>query len=174
MCGHGGSVASLGPVEGPLSLSSSAFSFRGFEEVRGLRRPGTLGSPLLAQESLVFEAVLSVEQVPDVPQPGALPGGGEQDVLRITLLDEGTTRVDFLAFNYRLMYKREVPAYLLSYLRPSSYRQYESVWRKFKTFARSLQPHPIDRQLVMDFLIHVFENKRFQVRTLMCYRSALV
>ena len=150
---HGRPVSPLGSVESSLPLSSVAFTFEGFTENRGIPRSSAVGSPVLAQEPLVPEAGQPLQLLPEVPQPGSLPGCGEQDALRSSLLDESVTRMDFLALNYNIIYKREIPTYLMSHLRPSSYRQYESVWRKFRDFARSLQPFLLIASWLCFFLL---------------------
>ena len=81
--------------------------------------------------------------------------------------------MDFLALVYNIKFKGSMPQYLLSSLRTSSYNQYESVWKKFKSYARRRQPHPINLELVSNFLNFCFEETGWQVRTLMSYKSAL-
>ena len=170
---NGCSDSLLEPLEGPVSLPSSAFDFEGFEEVRRIQRPDSILSPLVAQESLVPQTQEPLPSHSEVPSPCPVAGGGEQDVLRAALLDERLTRMDFLALCYNRLHKGSLPQYLLSSLRPSSYRQYESVWVKFRTYARRMQPHPINLDLVLNFLIFCFKDKGWQVRTLMPYKSAL-
>ena len=45
--------------------------------------------------------------------------------------------------------------------------------KKFKSYARRRQPHPIILELVSKFLIFGCEEKGWQVRTLLSYKSAL-
>ena len=71
------------------------------------------------------------------------------------------------------MWSQEVLDYLTTSLRPSTDCQYQSVWSKFQHFVSTSQPSEIDLNLILSFLIFVFESKGFQVNTLQVYKCAL-
>ena len=70
-------------------------------------------------------------------------------------------------------WSQEVLDYLTTSLRPSTDRQYQSVWSKFQRFAIARQPTEITLDFVLSFLIFIFETKRYQVNTIQAYKCAL-
>ena len=67
----------------------------------------------------------------------------------------------------------EVLAYLLSYLRTSSSRQYESVWNKLRNYVILSKPEIIDFNFVGKFLIYLFEKEKFEANTIKSYLAAI-
>ena len=63
--------------------------------------------------------------------------------------------------------------YLTTSLRPSTDRQYQSVWSKFQDFVFSNRPSNIDLDFVLSFFISIFEIKQYQVNTIQAYKCAL-
>ena len=62
---------------------------------------------------------------------------------------------------------------MLSHLRVSSSRQYESVWRKFREFVRTRDFPNIDFDTVAQFCVYRFEKEKFSVNTIKSYLAAL-
>ena len=64
--------------------------------------------------------------------------------------------------------------FIISALRASSLRQYESVWKAFQRFCISQRDLVFNLDLVLRFLVFVFQKRGFQVATIASFKSALV
>ena len=82
--------------------------------------------------------------------------------------------MDFLKIAYGNGWSEEVANYLITALRPSTLRQYQSICYKFQRFLHQNPVLPIDLNTVCKFLIYIFEQKGYQVNTLLVYKCALV
>ena len=77
--------------------------------------------------------------------------------LRSLLSDPCPSRLDFLSRVYRRLYSPQAVEYVLKSKRPSSLRQFESVWRSWLDFVRLRHPPAITEDLVLSFFVYLFE-----------------
>ena len=155
---NGRSEDGLESVGGGLSVSPLPTDFIGFgppQQVSGQSHPY---SPVVAQTALVPTPASNGQDFHQAPTTSAISDREWLESLRALLCDFSSSRLDFLKFAYRRSSTPIVVDYLTSALRTSTYRQYESVWRKFKSYVRDMQPSTIDLNFVMSFLIFCFEG----------------
>ena len=88
-------------------------------------------------------------------------------------MDIATSRLGFVRKAYSLKHPPEVVDFLVSYLRASSLRQYNSVWKAFQRFCIAQRDLRIDLNLVLRFLVFVFQKRGYQVGTIASFKSAL-
>ena len=134
-----------------LSISTFSPDFRGFESAVVIPRISNSGSAMVAQQTMVPASEIHGQEGLGLAQSNCIPDCRWKDSLRTILCDFHTSRVDFLKIAYGRTSSKIVVNYLTSALRPSTYRQYESVCANFKTFVRDMNPRDIDENLVFSF-----------------------
>ena len=173
--GGGLSVGGLEPVGVDLPVSSNSLDFEGFGETERVPRRGHPGCPVLAAPDVV--------PLPSPQVSSPLPSSSSSTIsdrqrfedLRSLLCDIQTSRLDFLRVAYTGRdYSGATIDFLLSSLRDSSYRQYQSVWRAFQGFCIRESPLNVNVDLVLRFLISLFQDKGYQVSTIASVKSSLV
>ena len=160
-------------MERGLPLSPSSLDFEGFEEAQGVQWGGSGGSSVLATQTVVSPPSPGVES--PLPPSGASPVPDSEGyrVLWAMVRDLKASRVDILRRAYGFLYSREAVDFIVSALRESSLRQYESIWKSFQRFCLTQRDRLISLDLVLRFLVFVFRDKGFQVNTIASFMSAL-
>ena len=110
--------------------------------LREFRNPG------LASQALVSQSQTTVSRVHTIHRTDSVTMGWRYNFLRAALFDREISRLDFLRLSHGSGLSSEVLAYLLSYLRNSSSRQYESAWNKLRNYVRSVKPDIMDFNFV--------------------------
>ena len=167
------SESGLERVEGGVPFSPHSFDFSGFDQASPVPWRGVDDSTLVAQPGMVSNARRPSQEVSQDPAAGVDPNSQRSADLRTALLDRCTTRLAFLKLAYGGAWSQKVVDYLTTSLRPSTDRQYQSVWSKFQDFVILRQPLVIDLDFIFSFLIFIFESKGYQVNTLQAYKCAL-
>ena len=171
--GSGCPSPGLGRVGGDLSFSSYSSDFSGFVQTSPVPRRGIAGSTVVAQPGVVPDISSPSQEELQDQSSRVVPDSERYNRLRTALLDRGVTRLDFLSLAYEGAWSCEVVDYFNTSLRPSTGRQYQSAWSKFQQFAIKYQPSEITLDIVFKFLIETFEQKGYQVNTILVYKCAL-
>ena len=163
----------LEPVGVSLPVSPSPAGFEGFEKAGNLFRSSSTRHSGLATQTLVLQSQATVSHLHSIRGPDSVTKGWRYNFLRAALFDREISRLDFLRLSHGSDLSPEVLAYLLSYLRTSSSRQYESVWNKLRNYVRLTKPELIDFNFVGKFLIYLFEKEKFEANTIKSYLAAI-
>ena len=168
------SPSRLEPVAVRLPVSSDPLDFEGFGETERVPRRGHPGCPVLAAPAMVLDSA-SRGSLPSPPSSSNIESDSQRfESLCSRLCNFQVTRLDFLREAYSGCFSGAVIDFLLSSLRDSSYRQYESVWRAFQRFCARESPLCINLDLVLRFLLFLFTDRGYQVNTIASIKSALV
>ena len=172
--GSGCLSTGLEPMELDIHLSPDSPDFSGFGSPGTIQGRGSPSGSLVAKSGLVPEPGFQFQEGTQNTQSSSVPGSERDNCLRAAIGDRSITRLDFLRLAYGGAWSDEVADYLIASVRVSTQRQYQSVWVKFQDYFRELNPSVVDLNFVFEFLISIFERKKYQVRTLLVYKSALV
>lgn len=83
------------------------------------------------------------------------------------------SHVDFLRETYQRKTSRPSAGMLVQAIRKSSRREYQTVWKAFTEFLRSLKLDRMSDEIVLCFMRDLFERKRFSPATVSTYKSTL-
>ena len=142
-----------------LPVSPSSTGFEGFKEVGDFCRRGSPSHPRLASQALVLQSQATMSQVHSILRTDSVTKGWRYNFLRAALFDREISRLDFLRLSHGSDLSSEVLAYLLSYLRNASSKQYESAWNKFRNYVRSTKPAIFYFNFIDVFFIYLFEKE---------------
>ena len=168
------SPSRLEPVAIGVPVSPNSLDLEGFGETDRIPRRGCSGGSLLASPVVVCPSSPTSSLPCSSSLTSTVASGQLFEGLRSHLCNREVTRLAFLRYAYERLYSGEVLDFLLSALRSSSYRQYESVWRSFQSFCIRQSPLVINLDLVLRFLVFVFQDKGYQVSTIASMKSSLV
>ena len=151
------SSAELEPLDVNLHISANQPAHEGGDEIEVLQGLCSPNSTAVAECPMVSPTA-AIVRADTNSASSAATDNMRKDFLRRILDDPTPSRMAVLGSFYELNFSADVAPYLCANIRPSSQRQYESVWRKFVAFVKDLPIPVINVKSVMEFFVHSFES----------------
>ena len=170
--GKGCILPRLEPLASDLSLSPDEHDFEGFEETGALSRCSLPSSSSLAESSVVSWASEHV-QMSLSSENNSRADDWRKNLVRYLKSEQKPTRLDFLMKVFTQQYSQASAEDMIQYLRPSSQRQYNSVWNAWRDHFKESGSNEVKAESILSFLRSMFHERGLATNTLWSYKAAL-